>query len=88
MIPIPVQGRCPEDYREIGDIICKPDTLQCVVDDEDVGQWRHPYAEHSVHVKPDLRVRRSISVSGNASDDVDDFDPELFENDRFVTRIG
>ena len=56
-------GRCPEDYREISDIRCNPDPTQCVFDDEDFGQWRHPYSDQPVPAKPERRVKRSANSS-------------------------
>jgi len=36
-----VPGRCPEDEKEIDEVLCEPDPEQCQVDKDDFGQWRH-----------------------------------------------
>ena len=39
-----ILGRCPEDFHDIEDVICQPSVEDCVADEEDFGQWRHPYS--------------------------------------------
>ena len=38
-----MSGRCPEDFEEQPKFICTPDTDQCIIDHQDLGQWRHPF---------------------------------------------
>jgi hypothetical protein len=58
----PLKGRCPEDFHEIKDILCTPDLTQCVLDEEDHGQWRHPYAISKVNAQTSMQMTSLIMV--------------------------